>query len=166
MTLNEVLDQYADERGFPPFQPGEEGFFMFPGEKTAIGLKECGDGARMAAWTCVGPLPVDGREEFFEGLLRRTARPDDDATRGAAFSITGEDLYIHRLESLSTLDSDALARLIEDMNDLVDIWRRKILLFRPGVNRPEDFEELKRRIEALAAEKGTGNPGEEMMIFQ
>ena len=171
MKLNEALDLYAESRGLPPFEPDEHEFFVLTDEETEIILRDCGDEERMVAWTRVGVLPATGREELFAYLLRKSARPDTESLRGATLSIRGDYLFVHRIEALATLDAEAIRQLVLDFKFFVDHWSRRMLLFRPGVDRPEDLEEAKQRLAAASsapAEEASESPlsSSEQMIFR
>ena len=169
MKLNEALDLYAQNRGLPPFEPDEHEFFVISDEETEIILRDLGDEERMVAWARVGVLPVVGREEFFAYLLRKSARPDTEALRGATLSVRGDYLFVHRIEALAALDAEAIEQLVFDFKYLVDQWRRRMLLFRPGVDRPEDLEELKKRLAAASVKEEASEPppsNDDLVIFR
>lgn len=180
MTLNELMKEYAAAGEIPEIKPGEDGVYVlrFDGD-ISVALREWGDEKRMVVWSRVGFLPADGREEFFAMLLRASARTDDGRTPGMAFSVDGEEVFVHRTEWLVSMDLRALAELIEDVKFAVGDWRTRTLLFRPGANRPETLEDLK-RMNAEARQKAetpeppkdappTTTPGgsdEGLMIFR
>lgn len=166
MKLNEALDLYAESRGMAPFEPDEHEFFVLADEGIEIILRDCGDEERMVAWARVGVLPATGREELFAYLLRKSARPDTGSLRGATLSIRGDYLFVHRIEALATLDAEAIRQLVLDFAFLVDHWNRRMLLFRPGVNRPEDLEELKQRLAAAGEATEPPESNGEQMIFR
>ena len=171
MKLNEILNQYAAAHGFTEFRPDEDGYYEIPGDGTFVCLKAFSDGQRVVLLARAGRLPLYGREEFLESVLRESARPDALELRGAVFSAVDEQLFIQRVEWLETLDPEMLAVHVDELSRLARRWNTRMRLFRPEPPRPEaaedgDRRDGDRRDEAEGVDMGLGVSSDGQMIFR
>ena len=171
MKLNEILNQYAAAHGFAEFRPDEDGYCEIPGDGTSVCLKAFGDGRRVVLLARAGLMPLYGREEFLESVLRESARPDALELRGAVFSAVDEQLFIQRVEWLEALDPERLAVHVDELSRLAKRWNTRMRLFRPEPSRPVaaedgDRPDGDRRNEAKGIDLGLGVSSDGQMIFR
>ena len=171
MKLNEILNQYAAAHGLAELRPDEDGYYEIPGDGTSVCLKALGDGHRVVLLACAGLLPLYGREEFLETVLRESARPDALELRGAVFSAVDEQLFIQRVEWLEALDPEMLSVHVDELGLLGERWNTRIRLFRPEPSDPEAAEDGgrqdgNRRDEAEGIDMGLGVSSDGQMIFR
>ena len=131
MEFEDLMAAFGRELGIPELGQGRDGVCNIEVDGMSVSFMAMSRTGQLVTWADVCVAPPEGREQLYQMLME--AMFMGRATAGGSFSIDREtgNVYLHRFDTLQTLDLDSFKAMLEKFVNVLEEWRQRIADFRP-----------------------------------
>lgn len=147
MEFKELMAEFAQAAQIDRIDPDEDGCYRFDVDGMIVTLSEVAQTGDLFMWAEVGELPPEGREALYRTLLE--AQYMGRATGGSSLSVDpdSEKVFLHRSDPLRTLDFEGFKGKLQTFVNVLEVWRRTLVDYRPVAGRQAEVLQAEVNIE-------------------